>query len=82
LLKLVRTYVAVDVVKGLSEVGGQGVGGGDGVVVDLDFDGAVAAGGADEFLIDQPVWFSIQRLTAKAAKTMVRWASSESRVRW
>jgi hypothetical protein len=32
--------------------------------------------------IDQPVWRSIQRLTASAAKTMVRWASIESRLRW
>ena len=76
------TYVAVDVVEGLIEVGGQGVGGGDGMAAGSDFDGVVAAGGADEFLIDQPVWFSIQRLTAKAAKTMIRWASIESRVRW
>ena len=28
--------------------------------------------------IDQPVWASIQRLTAGAAKTMVRWASIEA----
>jgi hypothetical protein len=32
--------------------------------------------------MDQPVWFSIQRLTARAANTMVRWASMESRLRW
>ena len=30
----------------------------------------------------QPVWCSIQRLTASAARTMVRWASIESRLRW
>jgi hypothetical protein len=38
----------VDAVEGAAEVAGQGVGGGDGVVAGLDFDGAVAAGGADE----------------------------------
>jgi len=32
--------------------------------------------------IDQPVWCSIQRLTARAANTMVRWASIESRRWW
>jgi len=32
--------------------------------------------------MDQPAWRSIRRLTARAAKTMVRWASIESRVRW
>jgi hypothetical protein len=51
--KLVRTRVAVDAVEGLTEVGGQGVGGGDGVVAGLDFDRAVAAGGADG-LADRP----------------------------
>jgi len=49
----VRTRLAVDAVEGLAEVGGQGVGSGDGVVASLDFDGAVAAGGADE-LPDRP----------------------------
>ena len=34
------------------------------------------------FLIDQPVWCSIQRLTAMAANTMVRCASMESRRWW
>jgi hypothetical protein len=34
------------------------------------------------FLMDQPVCASIQRLTASAAKTMVRWGSMESRVQW
>jgi hypothetical protein len=32
--------------------------------------------------IDQPVWCSIHRLTARAANTMVRCASMESRLRW
>ncbi len=31
--------------------------------------------------IDQPVWRSIQWLTARVANTMVRWASIESRLR-
>ena len=34
------------------------------------------------FLIDQLVCASIHLLTATAAKTMVRWASMESRLRW
>jgi hypothetical protein len=34
------------------------------------------------FLIDQPVRASIHLVTAKAAKTIVRWASMESRLRW
>jgi hypothetical protein len=34
------------------------------------------------FLIDQPVCSSIQRLTASAANTVVRCASLESLVRW
>jgi hypothetical protein len=32
--------------------------------------------------MDRPVWLSIHRLTARAAKTIVRWASIESRLRW
>jgi hypothetical protein len=39
----------VDLVKCLAEVGREGFGGGDGVGSGPDFDGAVAAGGADEF---------------------------------
>jgi hypothetical protein len=34
------------------------------------------------FLIDQSVRRSSQRVTARAAKTMVRWASIESRLWW
>ena len=34
------------------------------------------------FLMLQPVWCSIQWLTARAANTMLRWASMESRVWW
>jgi hypothetical protein len=34
------------------------------------------------FLIDQPVWASIHLLTARAANTIVRCASMESRLRW
>jgi len=79
----VRTWAGVaDLGQGLLEVVGEGVGGGDGVRAGLDGDGAVAAGGADEFLMLQPVVVSIQWLTARAAKTMVRCASMESRVRW
>ena len=32
--------------------------------------------------MDQPVVLSIQRLTASAANSMVRWAAIESRLRW
>ena len=69
-------------VEGLIEVGGQGIDGGDGAVAGSDFGGAVAAGGTDEFpdrlarLVLHPA------ADAKAAKTMVRWASIQSRVRW
>jgi hypothetical protein len=46
----VRTWAGVaDLGQGLLEVVGEGVGGGDGVRAGLDGDGAVAAGGADEF---------------------------------
>jgi hypothetical protein len=46
----VRSGIVVDAVEGFMEVAGQVVGGGDAVVSGLDFDGAAAAGGADEFL--------------------------------
>jgi hypothetical protein len=43
----------VDLVEGCSEVGGQGVGGGDDVLAGLDLYGAVAAGGLlTNFLIE------------------------------
>jgi hypothetical protein len=48
----------------------------------LDLDVAVAACVRTSFLIDQPVWSLIQRLSASAVKTMVGWASMESRLRW
>jgi hypothetical protein len=60
----------VDAVKAAAEVAGQGVGCSDGVVVGLDFDGAVAAGVRTNFLMDQPVRASIQRLMARAANTL------------
>jgi hypothetical protein len=48
LIKLVRTPAGVvDLVQGFAEVVGDGVGGGDEVLVGLDLDGAVTAGGAD-----------------------------------
>ena len=49
LAQLVRTRIAVDAVKGLAEVVGQGLCGGDGAGSGLDLDSAVAAGSADEF---------------------------------
>ena len=49
-LRLVRTSAAAgNGFEGLSEVVGEGVGGGDGLSSGLDLDGAVAAGGLDEF---------------------------------
>src|SRR6185437_12280763 len=53
LAHLVRTWFAVDLVEGLAEVVGQGLGGGDGLGSGLDLDGAIAAGGPDE-LADGP----------------------------
>jgi hypothetical protein len=66
----------------LAQVGGDGVGSGDGLPSGLDLDTAAAAGGLDEFLIDQPVCASIGLVAARAAKTMVRRATTESRLRW
>ena len=49
-LNLVRRPAGVaDRFEGVAEVVGERVGGGDGVRAGLDFDGAVAAGGPDEF---------------------------------
>src|ERR1700722_19901917 len=48
-IKLVRTGSAVDTVEGFAEVVGERVGGGDDVGAGLNFYGAVAAGGLDEF---------------------------------
>ena len=48
-----RSWSAVNLVEGYSEVGGQGGGGGDGVLAGLDLDCAVAAGCLDE-LADGP----------------------------
>jgi hypothetical protein len=45
----VRSGIVVDAAEGLVDVSGQRVGGGDLLVSGLDLDGAVAAGGADEF---------------------------------
>jgi hypothetical protein len=59
----------------LAEVVGDRVGGSHDVGAGQDLDGLAAAGGLDELAIDQPVWCSMKRLTARAAKTMVRWAS-------
>jgi hypothetical protein len=72
----------VNLVEGCPEVVGQGVGGGNDVVPGLDLDGAVAAGVLVNLRMDQPAWCSIQRLTARAANTMLRWASIESRRWW
>src|SRR5437773_42096 len=55
---------------------GRGCVHGDGVGAGPDLDDAVAAGRLTNFLIDQPVVFSMWRLTARAANTTVRWASA------
>jgi hypothetical protein len=78
----VRTRLAVDAVEGLAEVVGERVGGGDDVRTGLDLDGAVAAGSVDESANGLAGLVSIQRLTARAANTIVRWASMESRRWW
>jgi hypothetical protein len=52
----VRTSAAAgDGVEGLAEVVGEGIGSGDRLPSGLNLDGAVSAGGLDNFLIDQPV---------------------------
>ena len=77
--ELVRTRPAVDAAEGFRR-GRRAAGrGSDGMGSGLDLDCFVAAGGADQFLIDHPVRATIQLLTAMAAKTTVRCASMESR---
>jgi len=44
-----KSVVVVDGAEGLAEVVGDRVGGGDGLPSGLDLNGAVAAGGLDEF---------------------------------
>ena len=63
--------------EGLGEVGWERVGGYEGVSGDIDGDGAVVI----RRLMDQPVVVSSQRAMARAAVTMVRWASMDWR-RW
>jgi hypothetical protein len=46
---LVRSRSAVNLVEGDPEVGGEGIGGGDGMPSGLDLEGAVSAGGLGEF---------------------------------
>jgi hypothetical protein len=50
------------------------------VLADADLHAAVATGGADELLIDQPVRSSTNLVMANAANTMLRWASIDSRL--
>jgi hypothetical protein len=45
-----------------------GVGGGDGVLTGLDLDRAVAAAVLTNLRMDQPVWCSIQQLTAQGGE--------------
>ena len=80
---LVRSAPSGGFVRGLvGEVVGDGVGGGDGLVAGLDRDGAEAAGGLHE-PVDAPAGGLLdQRPTARAANTMVRWASIDSRWWW
>jgi hypothetical protein len=77
-----KSVVAVDSVEGLAEVVGEGPAA---VMVCRPAWGSMVRyrrAVLTNFLIVQPVCASIQRLTARAAKTMVRWASMESRLRW
>ena len=64
-----KSAAAVDRFDGQAEFVGQGLGG-DEVVADLDLDGAVARAVLTNLRMDQPAW-SIQRLTARAASTIV-----------
>ena len=65
--------------RGCPEVGGQGVGGGDSELAGPDLHGRQRLAVLMNLRMDQPVWCSIQQLTASAAKTIVRRASIESR---
>jgi hypothetical protein len=65
--------------RGCPEVGGQGAGGGDSELAGLDLHRRQRLAVLMNLRMDQPVWCSTQRLTASAAKTMVRRASIESR---
>ena len=76
-----RTDVAVDVVEGLIEVGGQGIDGGDGAVAGSDFGGAVAAGGTDEFP-DRPARLVPDPAADRQGGEDDGGASIEPRVRW
>ena len=64
--------------EGLGEVRWEGVSGCEGVSGDVDGDGAVVI----RRLMDQPVVVSSQRAMARAAVTMVRWASMDWRRWW
>ena len=57
------------------------VGGGDDAVAGLDRDGAERRVVLTNLRIGQLVWCSIRQLTARAANTIVRSASMESRLR-
>jgi len=71
----------LDGIDGGSGVGVEGCSGVEEVVAGLDGDAAVVAQCRHEFL-DRPAGLSSQWLTAKAAITMVRWASMEPRLWW
>jgi hypothetical protein len=57
----------LDGIDGGSGIGVEGCSGVEDVVAGLTGDAAVVAQVVTSFLIDQPVWRSSQRLTAKAA---------------
>ena len=78
----VRTGLAVDLVEGLAEVGGDGVGCGEGVRPGLDLDGAVAAGGLDE-LAGRPAGLVLDPAAdGQGGEDDGQVASIESRTRW
>jgi hypothetical protein len=66
----VRTsFGPLDKGEGVAEVGRERVFGGEDVLAGADLHGAIPAGGADELLDGRPARASMNRVTARAAKT-------------
>ena len=70
---------AVDVGECVTEIVGSG-GGGENLSAGADLHGRKRRAVRTNFLMLQPVWVSIHWETARAANTMVRWASIDSRL--
>jgi hypothetical protein len=69
-----KSVVAVDGFEDPPEVVREGAGGGDRLPSGLELGCAVAAGVLASFLTGQPVWASIQRLTARRGlRFQLRW---------